>query len=109
MKGHLRPRDRRKTLGSKRPCRHWQLVVDAMRDTDGKRNQRYRSFEGSKTEAEGALRKFIAEIETGFASNGDGLTVAGYMDRWLEHASLECVRVASFRTVSSLACTLSRT
>lgn len=61
-------------------------------------------LEGSKAEAEQALRKFIAEIETGFASNGDGLTLAGYMNRWLDHASTR-VRprsLSSYRQLTDL-------
>ncbi len=70
MKGHIRPRDRRKEpAGKRRSCRRWQLVVDDIKDESGKRKQRYRAFEGSKADAERALRKFIEEVETGFASS----------------------------------------
>ena len=89
MKGHIRARDRRKIAGQRTPCRRWQLVVEDGHDEAGKRRQRYQAFEGTKPEAERALRKFINEIESGFASGGDDLTVEAYFDRWIEHSSTQ--------------------
>lgn len=53
----------------------------------GKRKQRYRAFEESRADAERALRRFIEEIEAGFAANAEGLTVTAYMTRWIDHAA----------------------
>lgn len=87
LKGHVRARDRRKTTGPKKPCRRWQLVVEDGHDEAKRRQQRYRSFEGTKPEAERALRKFIEEVESGFVGAGDDLTTTAYFERWIEHCS----------------------
>jgi integrase len=105
MKGHIRPRVRRKEpAGKKRSCRRWQLVVDDIKDESGKRKQRYRAFEGSKADAERALRKFIEEVETGFASTAEGTTLANYLERWLGHVStrLRPRSLASYRQLAEL-------
>lgn len=104
MKGHLRSRDRRKIASRKSSCRRWQLVVEDGRDERGKRRQRYRSFDGTKADAERALRKFIDEIETGFSTGVKSVTVFGYFERWLVHVASR-VRprtIASYRQLADL-------
>ena len=104
MKGRIRPRDRRKKVGGKKPCRRWQLVVDDLRDEAGKRKQRYQSFEGTEAEEDRALRRFIGEVETGFASESGVLTVAEYMERWLAHVAtiVRSRSLVSYRQLSEM-------
>jgi hypothetical protein len=63
MKGYLRERDQRalkpRAKRSRTACTKWQLVVEFERGADGKRNQQFRSFSGSKEQAQTALREFL--------------------------------------------------
>jgi integrase len=68
----------------------WQLVVEAARDENGKRTQRYKSFSGPKSGpdgAEAALRVFINEVERGFGGDTRDLMLGSYLERWLEYRS----------------------
>jgi hypothetical protein len=81
MKGYLRERDRRRERRG--PCRTWQLVVEARRDPSGRRRQIFRSFSGTRREAENALALLITEACAGTVATDTRLTVGEYCDRWL--------------------------
>lgn len=81
MKGYLRERDRRRNRRG--PCRTWQLVVEASRDPSGRRRQIFRSFSGTRREAENALALLITEARAGTVAMNTRLTVGEYCDRWL--------------------------
>lgn len=77
--GSIRPR--KKTNGT----RYWQLTAELGRDpVSQKRLRKYRSVEGTKKEAERALRAFIAEIEKGMYVTDTKITVHEWVDTWLE-------------------------
>jgi integrase len=75
MKGHIRERS----------PGHWAIVIDAREPHTGKRLRKWFSFRGTKREAqiECARRISIAQIGTGIEPGR--ITVAEFLDRWLEH------------------------
>ena len=77
--GSIRPR--KKTDGK----RYWQLTAELGRDpVSQKRLRKYRSVEGTKKDAERALRAFIAEIEKGMYVTNTKITIHEWVDTWLE-------------------------
>lgn len=65
-------------------CRRWQLRVSAGRDlSTGKYRTFLRSFAGTFTQAQQALRDFISEIESGEAKRPSGATVEQYAASWI--------------------------
>jgi integrase len=93
MKGYLRVRDRRSSEKKrahrlKADQQKWLLVVDAGYHVKGKRLQKFRSFTGTREEADDKLRQFVAEVKTGIVV-GDRLSTAEYLARWLEQKRTE--------------------
>lgn len=65
-------------------CRRWQLRVSVGRDlSTGKYRPLLRSFGGTFTQAQQALRDFISEIESGEAQRPAGATVEQYAASWI--------------------------
>src|SRR5437660_4956679 len=76
MRGHLKERS----------PGHWAIILDARDAATGKRRRRWHSFSGTKRQAQIACARLIAQLQTGAASFEPGrLTVAAYLDRWLDH------------------------
>jgi integrase len=71
----------------KRGQRSWRLVFDLERDHTGRRKQKTLTFRGTKRDAEAELSRVLAEIENGGFVDAGNLTVAEFLDRWLEHVS----------------------
>ena len=74
MKGHIRERS---------PGR-WAIVID-IRDDEGKRRRKWHSFRGTKREAQVECSRLITEARGGAFVDPGRITVAEYLDRWLEH------------------------
>jgi integrase len=74
MRGHLKERGHN----------HWAIVLDA-RDPTGKRKRRWHAFHGTKREAQIECARLIAELRNGTAIEPGRLTVAAFLDRWLDH------------------------
>jgi integrase len=74
MKGHIRERS----------PGHWAIVIDA-RDNTGKRKRRWHSFTGTKRAAQVECARLISELQDGAAVDPNKLTVAAFLDRWIEH------------------------
>ena len=54
----------------------WQITVELPKDPiTGKRVRRYKTVEGTKKEAERAMRDFINELEKGFGMTNSKITV----------------------------------
>ncbi|HEY0396081.1 MAG TPA: hypothetical protein VGD01_16420 [Candidatus Elarobacter sp.] len=81
MKGYLRERDRRRNRRG--PYRTWQLTVAAARDLPDVVAKIFRSFSGTRREAENALAVLITETRAGTVPTNTRLTVGEYCDRWL--------------------------
>jgi integrase len=74
MKGHIRKRGRNS----------WELKFDPPRE-DGRRRPVYRSFRGSKREAQAELTRLLAQVQTGGYVESDKLTVADYVRARVAH------------------------
>src|SRR6516164_7144417 len=74
MKGHLKERS----------PGHWAIVID-MRNVMGRRKRRWFSFAGTKREAQSECARLVAEVEKGTAAEPGRLTVAAFLERWLEY------------------------
>ncbi len=76
MRGHIRKRSQ----GS------WQISVSAGFDPlNGKRRQMWRTVRGSRKEAERELVRLLREVDAGTFVDPGRITMAEYMERWLEH------------------------
>ena len=74
-------RKRTRTNGS----HYWQIVVELPKDPiTKKRVRRYKSVEGKKKDAEQEMHKFIREIEKGYHVSNEKITIAEWIDTWLD-------------------------
>lgn len=76
MKGHIR----------KRGERSWAVVLDLGRDPGGKRRQKWHSVRGTKKDAERELAKLVHALNTGDYVEPAKLTLAEYLEQWLDSA-----------------------
>jgi integrase len=74
MKGHIRERS----------PGHWAIIIDVP-DATGKRRQRWHSFKGTKREAQIECARLLTEIKNGTAVEPSRMTVAAFLERWIEH------------------------
>jgi integrase len=75
MRGHLRERS----------PGHWAIVIDVRDPEAGKRKQRWYSFRGTKRQAQVECARLISEIQNGTAVEPSRMTVAAFLERWIEH------------------------
>src|SRR5262249_18373390 len=75
MKGHIRERS---------PGR-WAIVLDVRDPATGKRKRRWHSFTGTKPQAQSECARLITELKNGVAVEPHKITVAVFLDRWLQH------------------------
>src|SRR5262245_11696186 len=75
MKGHIRERS----------PGHWAIVIDVRDPEGGKRKQRWYSFKGAKRQAQIECARLISEIQKGTAVEPSRMTVAAFLERWIEH------------------------
>jgi integrase len=75
MRGHLKARGENS----------WAIVLDVRDPQTGKRRRRWHNFRGTKREAETERARLITEIEKGTAAEPGRLTVAAFLERWLEY------------------------
>jgi Phage integrase, N-terminal SAM-like domain len=74
MKGHLRERS----------PGHWAIILDVS-DGVGKRRQRWHSFKGTKRQAQVECARLLTEQKAGTAVEPLRMTVAAFLERWIEH------------------------
>jgi integrase len=74
MKGHIRERS----------PGHWAIVID-VHDANGARKRRWHSFAGTKREAQVECARLLTELKAGTAVEPSRMTVAAFLERWLEH------------------------
>lgn len=66
----------------------WRLrVVAAYNPGTGNPKQVSRTVKGSKREAQKALAKFVTEVEPGNVPVSASMTLADFLDRWLDHVA----------------------
>jgi integrase len=75
MKGHIRERS----------PGHYAIVIDVRDPQSGKRKRRWHSFKGTKRQAQVECARLIAEIRNGTAIEPNKLTLAAFLDAWLDH------------------------
>jgi integrase len=75
MKGHLRERS----------PGHWGIVLDIRDPATGKRKRRWHSFAGTKRQAQIECARLISSLQSGTYLEPAKITVATYMERWLDH------------------------
>lgn len=75
MKGHLRERS----------SGRWAIVIDGRDPQSGKRKRRWYSFRGTKRQAQVECARLIGEMKNGTAIEPSRLTVAAFLDRWLDY------------------------
>ena len=75
MKGHIRERS----------PGHWAIVIDGRDEQAGKRKQRWHSFKGTKRQAQDECARLITEMKNGTAVEPSRMTVAAFLERWIDH------------------------
>jgi len=75
MRGHIRERS----------PGHWAIVLDSRDPATGKRKRRWRSFQGTKRQAQLECARLIAEIRNGTAIEPNKLTLTVFFNEWLDH------------------------
>jgi integrase len=74
MKGHIR----------RRGDRSWELKFDRGRDpVSGKRQIEYRSFKGTKREAQAEMTRQLAAVDAGTHVTSDKTTIHEFLERWV--------------------------
>lgn len=63
----------------------WRLRVVVGYRPDGQPRQASRTVHGTRRKAQSELAKFLAEAERDEAPLVGNMTVAAYLDRWMEH------------------------
>src|SRR5262245_17242416 len=74
MRGHVRQRGN-----------NWAIVIDAKDPISGKRRRRWYSHDGTKRSAQIECARLISELQKGTQIDSGRLTVAAFLDRWIEH------------------------
>jgi hypothetical protein len=75
MRGHIRERS----------PGHWAIVIDVRDEQAGKRKQRWHSFKGTKRQAQDECARLITEMKNGTAVEPSRITVAAFLERWIDH------------------------
>src|SRR4051812_41928627 len=91
MRGSLRERS---------PGR-WAIILDVADAATGKRKRRWHSFAGTKRQAQVECARLVSELQSGTTAEPSRLTVAAYLDRWLEHVRSQ-VSPKTFERYSSI-------
>jgi integrase len=75
MKGHIRERS----------PGHWAIVLDLRDPETGKRKRKWHAFKGTKRQAQTECSRLITEMSRGTYLEPAKVTVAQFLDRWLDH------------------------
>ena len=70
---------------SRRGRKSWRIKYDIGRDPEtGERRIAYATVKGTKAKAERELRRRLTTLDKGMHVDPQALTVANYLDQWLE-------------------------
>lgn len=75
MKGSIRERS----------AGHWAIILDQRDSATGNRKRKWHSFKGTKRQAQVECARLIAAMKDGAYVEPSKITVAEFLDRWLEH------------------------
>ena len=92
MKGHIR----RRYAGA------WSVILSGARADTGKQFQKWHTVRGTKKDAERELARLIHEYETGAYVAPVHLTVAEYMNQWLNNSAGMRIATRTFERWSQL-------
>jgi len=73
MRGHIRRRGK-----------SWAIVLDAGRNSNGRRQQKWHAVRGTRKDAERELARLLHSMNTGDYIEPSRLTVGAYLERWLQ-------------------------
>src|SRR3712207_5867857 len=65
----------------------WAVILYLGRDANGKERRKWITVKGTKKDAQRELTRLLREIDTGVFVEPSKLSVAHYLDRWLEDAA----------------------
>ncbi len=85
----------------------WRLVFDLERDHTGRRRQKVVTFKGNKRDAEAELTRQIAEAENGGFAEPHSLTVAEYLEHWLDNYAAAATAPKRLRGMQRFAASIS--
>jgi hypothetical protein len=74
MRGHIRERS----------PGHWAIVIEMRDPATSKRRRKWHSFAGNKRQAQIECSRLISEMTRGLYIEPARITVAQFLDRWLE-------------------------
>src|SRR6516165_12704000 len=74
----------RGSLKERSPGR-WAIILDVRDPETGKCKRRWHSFAGTKRQAQAECARLITELKTGTAVDPTRMTVAAFLERWIEH------------------------
>src|SRR5262249_42162656 len=75
MTGHIRERS----------PGHFAIVIDVRDPQTGERKRRWHSFAGTKRQAQVETARLISELQNGTRIDPSRMTVAAFLERWIEH------------------------
>ncbi|MBR0760750.1 tyrosine-type recombinase/integrase [Bradyrhizobium japonicum] len=75
MKGSIRERS----------AGHWAIILDQRDPATGSRKRKWHSFKGTKRQAQIECARLISAMKDGSYIEPSKLTVAQFLDRWLDH------------------------
>ncbi len=68
----------------KRGKKKWQIIIEKERNpVTGKRRRKYKTVNGTKSEAKKVMRQMVYEMENGIAIEPSKMTVAEFLRQWL--------------------------
>src|SRR5262249_45949705 len=66
-------------------ARSLAIVIDVRDPQTGERKRRWHSFAGTKRQAQGEAARLISELQNGTRIDPSRMTVAAFLERWIEH------------------------
>jgi integrase len=64
---------------------HWAIILDQRDPATGNRKRKWHSFKGTKRQAQTECARLIAAMKDGTYIEPSKITVAQFLDRWLDH------------------------
>ena len=96
MKGHIRERS----------PGHFAIILDIRDPATGMRKRRWHSFVGTKRAAQIECARLVCELQGGTYIDPSKMTVAAFLDRWLDTPQRGSVRAPTSVTPKSAERTL---
>ncbi len=92
MKGHIRQRGKKS----------WAIVLELGRDSSDKRRQKWHTVRGTKKDAQRELVRLLNMVHTGAYVEPSRMTVAEYLEHWLQHYAKTNVAAKTFERYAEI-------